>query len=306
MPVRAWRTKRGGILNVQTQALPGAGSVDTVLQLPLPPAAAVFNLPVANFITMAVGIGLLVFLTWAMMRPGKRVISLAVLIGGAVTTFNEPGFDILNGVWHPVIGQNVAFTLLGRSVPVWAFPGYIGVYGCSALLMLEAFMRGITKRGVWLWCLVPVVLDVLLEIPLLQFHLYYYYANQPLDLLGYPLYQAPSNTAGIFFGVTVLYLMSPWLGKGWKWFPAAMLVVPLCGGMGFIGASLLPAFAVSAQHCPYWLTQLAGLACFLLVGAWVHGISLLVAVDSPYRYKLPEVPGAIKTAAPAGAAPRPI
>jgi len=291
---------------MQTQALYAAGTIDPVLKLPLPPAAAVFNLPVANFITMVVGVGLVVFLAWALLRPGKRVISLAVLIGGAAVTFNEPGFDILNAVWHPVVGQNVAFTLLGRSIPVWAFPGYIGVYGCSALLMLEAFMRGITKRGIWLWCLVPVVLDVLLEIPLLQFHLYYYYANQPLDLLGYPLYQAPSNTAGIFFGVTVLYLMSPWLGKSWKWFPAAIIVLPLCGGMGFIGASLPPAWAVSAQHCPFWLTQLSGLACFALVAAAVHGISLIVAVDSPYRYKLPELRGEVKSAAPAGAAARAI
>jgi hypothetical protein len=261
--------------------------IDPVFRLPLPPADAVFNLGVANFISYATGAGLLVFLAWAVLRPGRALISLAVMTGGAVVTFNEPGFDILNAVWHPIIGQNVAYTLLGRSVPYWAFPGYIAVYGCSALLMLEAFQRGITKRGIWLWCLVPIVLDAALEIPLLQFHLYYYYANQPLDLLGYPLYQAPSNTAGIFFGVTVLYFMSPWLGKSWKWFPAAIIVLPLCGGMGFIGASLLPAWVVNAPGTNFWLTQAAGLACFALVGAWVHGISLLVAVDSPYRYRLP-------------------
>jgi len=274
-------------------------TIDPVFHLPLPPVDAVFNLPVANFITYVTGAGLLTFLAWAVLRPGKRLISLAVLTGGAAVTFNEPGFDILNAVWHPIIGQNVAYTLLGRSVPYWAFPGYIAVYGCSALLMLEAFMRGITKRGIWLWCLVPIVLDAALEIPLLQFHLYYYYANQPLDVLGYPLYQAPSNTAGIFFGVTVLYLLSPWLSKSWKWFPATIIVLPLCGGMGFIGASLLPAFAVNAQHCPFWLTQLAGVACFALVAAWVHGISRLVAVDSPCRYKLPEVQIARRSAAPA-------
>ena len=290
---------------MQTQALNGTPGLAPVLHLPLPPFNAVFNLPVANFITFADGAALIVFLAWALLRPGKRIITLAVMLGGALTTFNEPGFDILNCVWHPSVGQNVAFTLLGRAIPVWAFPGYISVYGCSALLMLEAFMRGITKRGIWLWCLVPVVLDVLLEIPLLQFHLYYYYANQPLDFLGYPLYQAPSNTFGIFFGVTVLYLMSPWLGNSWKWFPAAALVVPLCGGMGFIGASLLPAFAVNAQNVPVWLTQCAGIACFLLVGAAVHGISQLVAGDSPYRYRLPE-PAALKARAPASASPRAI
>jgi len=283
-------------------------TIDPVFRLPLPPVDAVFNLGVANFITYATSGGLLVFLVWAVLRPGKRLISLAVLTGGAVVTFNEPGFDILNAVWHPIVGQNVAFTLLGRSVPYWAFPGYIAVYGCSALLMLEAFTRGISKRGIWLWCLVPIMLDALLEIPLLQFHLYYYYANQPLDLLGYPLYQAPSNTAGIFFGVTVLYLMSPWLGKSWKWFPAAIIVLPLCGGMGFIGASLLPAFVVNAPGTPFWLTQLAGLACFALVAAWVHGISLLVGVDSPYRYKLALETNITRKSAPApgSAAARPV
>jgi hypothetical protein len=255
-----------------------------VFNLPNPPVNAVFNLAVANNVTYLIAAGLAVFLVAALLRSSNKIMVIAMILGSAVVTFNEPVFDIMDAVWHPIIGQNTAFTLLGRSVPLWAFPGYVGVYGCSALLMLQAFNSGITKRAVWLWCLVPIAADAVMEMVILHWNLYFYYANQPLKVLNFPLYQAPCNTAGVFLAVTVLYLLSPYLKQSWKWFPAAIVVLPICGLMGFTGASLPAVFAVNATDIPNWLTQLCGIASFGLMFLFVHGVSLLVATDSPYRY----------------------
>ena len=265
---------------------------DPIFHLPVPPVNTVFNLAFANRITLVIGIFLLVFLAWRLSQPGRRMMTLAMILGGAGVTFNEPVFDALTGVWHPVIGQNVAYTLFGRSVPYWAFFGYMAVYGCSALLMLQAFMAGVTKRSVWLWCLIPIVIDMVIEMSLLQYKLYFYFANQPLDLFGFPIYQAPCNAIGIFFSVTVLYLISPYLKQGWKWFPAAIIIVPFCGGVGFIGGALPAAYVINAANVPAWLTQLGGLGSFVLMGIWVYGISLVVAVDSPHRYPVTNTPAA--------------
>ena len=151
-------------------------------------------------------------------------------------------------------------------------------------LMLIAFMKGVTRRGVWLWCLAPLIFDFLIEEIMLHYDLYFYYGNQPFVLLKFPLYQPACNTVGVFFGVTMLYLLSPYLNKDkWKWFPAALVIVPLCGAAGFVGASVPAAFATAEASMPNWLTQLCGAASWAIALFFVHGVSLLVAVDSPLR-----------------------
>ena len=254
------------------------------LGLPMPPVDAVFNLQAANVVSVGCIVSVICVMIFLMRRPGNRVVVLAMMIGAAATTFMEPLFDIITAVWHPIIGQNVAFTLLGRDVPQWAFTGYMNVYGCAGSMMLIAFMNGVTRRTVWLWCLAPLFFDFLIEEVMLHYDLYFYYGNQPFVLLRFPLYQPACNTVGVFFGVTVLYFLSPWLNNDkWKWFPAALMIVPLCGAAGFLGASIPAAYATASTSMPNWLTQLCGAGSWVIALAWVHGISLLVAVDSPAR-----------------------
>ncbi len=79
---------------MQTQSPDGSGSatsvvLDPIFHLPVPPIHAVFNLTFANRITFVIGILLLVFITWAVLRPNRRMIALAMILGGAGVTFNE-------------------------------------------------------------------------------------------------------------------------------------------------------------------------------------------------------------------------
>ena len=262
------------------------------LGLPLPPLDAVFNLHAANIVSVACIVTVIGVTSVLMRKPGHRALVMAMMLGAAATTFMEPIFDIVTSVWHPTIGQNIAFTLLGREVPFWAFPGYMNVYGCAGSLMLIAFTKGVTRRAVWLWCLAPLLFDFVIEETMLHFNLYYYYGNQPFVLIKFPLYQAACNTVGVFLGVTLLYVLSPYLNKDqWKWLPAALVVVPLCGAAGFVATSVPAAYAIAEASLPNWLTQLCGAASWAIALLFVQGVSLLVAIDSPWReshrYPLP-------------------
>jgi len=293
----------GNIAAVDTLPPPG---FDPIFHLPLPPVTSVFDLSVGNTVTAIYGTGIALFLIWALLRSNNRAMAFAMIVGGAAVTFLEPVFDVLTAVWHPQIHQNVAFTLLGREVPIWAFFGYMAYYGCTGYLMLGSFLRGATTRVIWLWCLVPIFFDFLIEESMLHWNLYYYYSTQPFRLIRFPLYQPACNTVGVFFAVTLLYLLAPYLKKSWRWFPAAIVILPFCGGMGFVGASLPAMYALNAPSVPNWLMQLSGVASYALMFAWVYGVSLIVSVDSPYRYRPGESASLEVSRAPAGIAIRPV
>jgi hypothetical protein len=258
--------------------------LDPVFHLPMPPVHAVFNTPVANDFTIIYGIGAVAILLWAVLHDRNAVIALAMFLGGGAVSLFEPLFDLLTAVWHPPVGQSPFFTSFGREIPVWVSVAYVAYYGCVGYLTLNALLRGATTRAIWLWCLVPIVFDEIIEEAMLHFNLYYYYASQPFVLIKFPLYQPAGNTAGVFFGVAVLYFLSPYLKRGWKWFPAAIILMPVCACMGFVGATLPAEFAINCPATPYWATQLSGVACYGLMAAWVYAISLMAASDSPYRY----------------------
>jgi len=280
-----------------TTANPAGPALDPVFHLPMPPIHAVFNTTAGNDFTVIYGIGAIVILLWAVFRERNATVALAMFIGGGAVSLLEPLFDLLTAVWHPPVGQSPFFTTFGREIPVWVSVAYVAYYGCVGYLTLGAFLRGVTMRTIWLWCLVPILFDELIEEVMLHFNLYYYYAGQPFVLIKFPLYQPAGNTSGVFLGVTLLYFLSPYLQKGWKWFPAALILMPVCACMGFIGACLPAEFAINIAGTPYWATQLSGLACYGLMGALVYAISLMAATDSPYRY----MPGREPAPAPAGA-----
>ena len=68
---------------------------------------------------------------------------------------------------------------------------------------------------------------------------------------------------------TLLFLLSPYLKQSWKWFPAAMVILPFCGGMGFIGAAFPCVYAANAPSLANWITQLCGVATYALMFVWV-------------------------------------
>lgn len=251
--------------------------------LALPPMATVFDSHIAQIAVIVYASIALALLLWGLRHRENFVIVAAMLLGGAITASIEPLLDVVTGALHPIVAQDAVFTFMGRGIPLWVIVCYSIYYGGFGALNLIAYNRGITRRGVWLWFLAPLLGDLLIEEVMLHYRLYLYYGNQPFVLIRFPLYQPAGNSTGAILGVMTLFFLRPWLNaKKWRWFVAAAVVMPIGGVMGFNGVCWPSYYAVHSNY-PNWIVQACGVLTWALAALMVHGVSLLVAVDSPLR-----------------------
>jgi hypothetical protein len=219
---------------------------------------------------------------WREYRRNGSPILLLIILGGAVTNLAEPFVDLVGACWHPEIGQITLFEHMERKMPLWLFFPYVAYFGAQAMTLYYVLSTGATKRTMWLWLVIPVIADIVLEESLLSFsdNLYVYYGNQPLRFHVFPIWWAAANTIGIYISAVVLTLFTPLL-KGWR-----LLFVPFCTLLCYAGASgivALPAIIVINTELPFWATQLGGVLTFALAALVVAGFTQLIASDSPYR-----------------------
>lgn len=214
-------------------------------------------------------------------RTGSPILFL-IILGGAVTNLAEPFVDLIGACWHPEIGQITLFEHMGRKMPLWLFFPYLAYFGAQAMSLYYVLNKGATTRTMWLWFVIPVIADIVLEECLLSFsdNLYAYYGNQPLRFHVFPMWWSATNTLGIYLSAVVLTLFTPWL-KGWRLafvpFSTILCYTAASGVVGF------PSAVVINSDFPFWATQLGGVLTFVIAAVIVHGFALLLATDSPYR-----------------------
>lgn len=219
------------------------------------------------------------------LREWKRtgsLICVLLIVGGAVTNLAEPFVDIGGACWHPSIGQHTIFTLLSRPMPLWLLFAYIAYFGVLMMLLYSSFSRGATTRTMWLWFLIPVIADIVLEESLMGFsdHLYVYYGNQPLRLHVFPMWWPAPNTMGIYLSGVVMTIFAPML-RGWK-AAFALISTPLCY-LAATGLVALPSVLVINAEYSNAITQLGGIGTYLISFLVVHGCTRLIATDSPHN-----------------------
>jgi hypothetical protein len=250
--------------------------------LAAPPMMAPFPVAtgwIAAGIYGAIMLGLLI---WSLRRREWWLVVASMLLGGMCTCVIEPLLDVTSGAYHPNLGQPRVFTLMGRGIPLWVVLCYGLYYGGFGSLNLLALNKGLTRRGVWLWFAAPLLGDVVLEQAMLSRDLYYYYGNQALVVLKFPLYQPAGNAVGELLGVAALFFLRPLFSRPWHYFLGAAIAMPLCGLTGFSVVAWPMDYAVHST----WLNaavQGCAVATWALAGLMVFGIANLVAVDSPLR-----------------------
>jgi hypothetical protein len=120
-------------------------------------------------------------------------------------------------------------------------------------------------------------------------NLYFYYGNQPLLVMKWPLYQGAGNAVAVMLGTTVLFFLQPLLNKqSWRWIPAAIVLLPFCGVMGWSAVGIPCFYAVHSQW-PNWAVQAAGIATFALASMVIYAIAALVSVDSPMHDRMQKI-----------------
>jgi hypothetical protein len=274
---------------------------DPRLSLPAAPTDAIAAAPWVPFTATVVflGISAIAFCygvrQW---RTGGQPIILMMLLGGLLTSIVEPYLNVIGACWHPVVGQHIAFDLMGRPIPVWVVSIYLfffGAVGSAGYMLLE---KGQTMRNIWLCFLGVIVVDMIAEELLLSTGLYIYYGPQPVILVSkLPLWWAASNATGMFIGIALIRLMAPHL-RGAKW----LLVAPVMMMSELFGyaAIALPSWVVINTPVSWWVNQLGGITSLVMAGFMVHGIALMFGKDSPIRF--PVQPSRRNPAASAGEA----
>jgi hypothetical protein len=211
--------------------------------LPFPGAAHDW----ANIVIWTVAIGFFAYgiREW---RATRSPLAIVMLLGGAIALFNEPVDDILGLVWHPRPHQDTVLDTFGP-VPMWGLPTYIIFFGGLPYAFLRA-LHGLefTLRRFWLGILITFALDLTIELPLLQTHLYTYYATggPPLEIAGFPLYWLLINTTGPILCAAILFA-APSYFRGWR--TPFILLLPIVTDAACSIAVGLPVY--SALHAPH-------------------------------------------------------
>ncbi len=216
---------------------------------PTPPDMVFPQTPqrVAEIVLWLVVAGLVVFAIRQWRRTGSSL-ALVMLVGGGLALFNEPLDDILGLVHHPRPGQHILFETMGP-IPHWGLPTYIIFFGGIAyLLLMELRKLVFTVRAFWIGITLTFVADLLIELPLLHFQLYRYFAygDVPMSIRGFPVYWLFINTTGPILCAAILFA-APTYFRGWR----APLVVflPLVTDTACSAAVGLPVY--NALHTPH-------------------------------------------------------
>ena len=135
------------------------------------------------------------FLVFAMLefRKLRSFVPFLLLLGGILAYFNEPFDDTLGLVWFARPHAHVWLHTLGP-VPLWGMPTYILVFGGMPYLFLKLFREGrFTLKRFWICAASFLLLDLAIEVPVIQLHLYSYYSfggSPPLEIGGSPVLDA--------------------------------------------------------------------------------------------------------------------
>ena len=163
-------------------------------QMPVPPLdmvmpAAYSTMLISNFTVLAL------IMVWVIreMRRTHSAIPLFIMGGAAVAAFTESIWDLLGAVWYPQYGHTPLYRAFNISVPLWmlaAYPCYLGGLGNYVYKRLN---EGMTMAQLWKFYVIAWLANFLLEIPVLNMHVYVYHGPQPFVLFGFPLWQAMGN-----------------------------------------------------------------------------------------------------------------
>ncbi|BBX17119.1 hypothetical protein [Mycolicibacterium duvalii] len=120
-------------------------------------------------------------------------------LGALAAASYEPLGDFMVDITYHESGALRSVSGFGGIIPLWTMFMYVVFWAPGILYLTQKLETGITfKRWMGLFAItVPITLAF--EIPMLALGLYKYYGSQqPIQVLGYPLWMAFSNSAVIF------------------------------------------------------------------------------------------------------------
>ncbi|WP_238304811.1 MULTISPECIES: hypothetical protein [Mycobacterium] len=161
----------------------------------------------------------------------RTAVLLFCCIGGIFCNAIEPFWDVMGHLnfnrGNTVVFQAFAQTAFPVDYPLWAVLLYIQFGGFQCWVFYLMLKRGAGRRTFWMVAGWQVIVNGLIEIPLINAKVYQYYGDQPFRLFGFPLWWVFTNF-GELLGAVVLYLLIKRFGN--KAAAAAIFIVPAAFG----------------------------------------------------------------------------
>jgi len=192
-------------------------------QIPAPPVDMVmpaYNTMIAssNFVVL----GLVTIWSLYESRRTQTLLPLMIMIGAALSAFEEPIFDIVGAVWYPEHGQTPFFRAFNVSISMWLIPAYGWYIGGLGNLMYRKIGAGLTMSQLVMYYFLFWGANLALELPGLNLGIYQYYGDQPFKLFGFPLWMAMTNSVMPILGGALFNLYKDVLTG-----PRVLLTIPL-------------------------------------------------------------------------------
>ncbi|QIL74001.1 hypothetical protein G7048_26285 (plasmid) [Diaphorobacter sp. HDW4B] len=205
-------------------------------------------------------------------RRHRRSDALWIVAGAALASFWEPLGDLLAHVTYHEVNQLNLTASFGFHTPLWVLPTYIVFFGAPILMLLQWLERGVSVKAWMLYFFASIPGALLFEVPLLEMgSIEYYGANQPLKILGYPLWMAFVNSGTMFVVTTAVYFLrkSPFIGTH-PILLAPLLPMLVLGANAGAGLPLSHAINSAASLQVVNLMAVASMALSTLY-AWICG-----------------------------------
>lgn len=145
-------------------------------------------------------------------RAQRSWLPLAALAGGlAVGVVLPPIYNALTLVWFPDNIPGTFVTAFGMKDPFFDTIGYALFIGFGGWVLCEQLRAGRGRSAIWLSFLGWGLADLLFELPFLQWGMYTYYGDQPLQLGGFPAHWVFMNgLVPVLSGVAMYAAIEHW------------------------------------------------------------------------------------------------
>ncbi|MGH8195670.1 MAG: hypothetical protein ACREQ8_14915 [Woeseiaceae bacterium] len=170
-------------------------------------------------------------LLWALRRAivSADRLPLILLAGGVLCGFLEPMGDILGATYYPTNTPLLVWEMFGRQIPLFVFVGEGMFFATAVYGAYRLYLAGTSIQKLISFMLLFSAFDAAMEMTSIHFNVMTYYGNNPVLVLGLPLYSIVQNGAlAIVLGWIVLILSSKLKGEQAVWIAP---LIPLAFGL---------------------------------------------------------------------------
>ncbi|HEX3614158.1 MAG TPA: hypothetical protein VHU88_20910 [Sporichthyaceae bacterium] len=208
-------------------------------------------LTIASWVITAAVFGLSIWMS----RRAKHPIYACMIVAAGVGALAEPLYDVMfNLYFYSGRGMQKTYTIFNIPQPVWAYSGYVILYGLPAIFIVKEIHDGrMTPNRLWMWFGIEILESCVFEIAGINMGTYTYWGPHVFRLWHYPIVIAVlEGVQTVTFAVVCANLLHRARDKWSALGTVAIFPITMLGGNFGAGAAVI--IAINAQDTsPNWV-----------------------------------------------------